>query len=133
MPENTSTEQTAEGASGYGANQEKNINDRIAAYFKSRCADQVILAGEKTEKAAKSLKKAGDCFEAEEQRLIREYIFKAADRLERAGSYMQNRPIDGLKEDIREFSNHRTGMFIGACLAGGILLARVYKASQNSD
>ncbi|MFO7965894.1 MAG: hypothetical protein R6U50_18350 [Desulfobacterales bacterium] len=115
----------------YRREREDDIQSRITAYLKSRMSDQVILTGVKMRKAAKSLHDAGNCFSEDDQRVIGEYINKAADRIDRMSSYLQDTPLERIKEDARDVSSKQPWLFMGASLASGIVLARVLKASQN--
>lgn len=108
----------------------EDVRRRMSDYVKSRVSDRVVLTGVKLRKTATALKKTGDCFNEEEQHLIGEYVTGAADRIERLSSYLQDTPLDRIREDARDFSLKNPWVFMGACLSTGIVLGRMVKASQ---
>lgn len=111
--------------------RDDDIRDRITGYVKSRLSDQIILSGVKMRKAAGALKNTANCFNEEDQRLIGEYVIKAADRIDKFSIYLQDTPLDRIKENARELSLKRPWLFMGACFSTGIVLARIVKASQD--
>ena len=129
MEEETGEETRSQGA--YSRGSQDDLFSRATDYMKSWMSDRVILSGVKLKKTAKALKNTGNCFNAEEQHIIGDYVTQAADRVDRLSSYLQDTPLDQIKEDARECSLKRPWLFMGACFSAGILLARVLKASQD--
>ena len=106
------------------------LRSKVADHLKSRLSERVILSGVKLRKSATALKNTGNCFKEEEQGLIGEYIQSAADRLEQFSVYLQDTPLEQIKEDARDLSLKKPWVFMGACFSTGVLLGRIFKAAQ---
>ncbi|MFZ0613851.1 MAG: hypothetical protein WAM73_16550 [Desulfobacterales bacterium] len=107
------------------------IRSKMAEHLKSRLSERIVLSGAKLRKTAKALKNTGNCFIEEDQGFIGEYVTTAADRIEHFSTYLQDTPLEQLKEDARQLSHKKPWLFMGACFSTGILLARVIKAAQS--
>lgn len=109
------------------------IGSRMFGYAKSRLSEQVVLGGVKLRKVAGAMKKTGNCFNEEEQRIFGEYVNKAADQVDKFASYLQDAPLERIQEDARDYSLSQPAVFMGACFSAGFILARVIKASRRRD
>lgn len=116
-----------------GERREDDIRTRIRVYVKSRISDQIILSGVKLRKTAEALKKTGNCFDEEDQRIVGEYVNKVAGRVDRFSEYLQDTPLNRIEQDTRELSLRRPWLFMGACFTTGVVLARLLKVSQGRD
>jgi len=114
----------------YGDHPQEDIKDRLTEHLKSRLSERVVLSGVKLRKTATALRNTGNCFIDEDQNLIGDYVTNAADRIEQFSTYLQDTPLEELKEDARRLALKKPWLFMGACLSTGVLLARVLKASQ---
>jgi hypothetical protein len=63
---------------------------------------------------------------------IAEYIEKAADRLERFSSDLNNRSVSDLMSDVQRFARRQPALFVGAAFAAGLLGARFLKSSNGT-
>jgi hypothetical protein len=62
------------------------------------------------------------------------YIHGAAARLEGAANTLQNRSIDDLIEEMRNFARARPAVFFGGAIIAGLALTRFLKSSgQGAD
>lgn len=114
----------------YGDHPQEDITDRLTEHLKSRLSERVVLSGVKLRKTATALRNTGNCFLEEDQGLIGDYVTTAADRIEQFSTYLQDTPLEELKEDARRLALKKPWLFMGACLSTGVLLARALKASQ---
>lgn len=114
----------------YGDHPQQDIKDRLTEHLKSRLSERVVLSGVKLRKTATALRNTGNCFSEEDQGLIGDYVTTAADRVEQFSTYLQDTPLEELKEDARQLALKKPWLFMGACFSTGVLLARMLKASQ---
>ena len=138
MTEHTETKQPygKEKSSEMGAKRTQrdqrqgDIRSKMADHLKSRLSERVVLSGVKLRKSATALKNTGNCFKKEDQGLIGEYVENAADRVEQFSVYLQDTPLERIREDARDLSLKKPWVFMGACFSTGILLGRIIKAAQ---
>ncbi|MFZ0132474.1 MAG: hypothetical protein WAK95_08015 [Desulfobacterales bacterium] len=106
------------------------MKGRLTEHLKSRLSERVVLSGVKLRKTATALRNTGNCFIDEDQGMIGDYVTTAADRIEQFSTYLQDTPLEELKEDARRLALKKPRLFMGACFSTGVLLARMLKASQ---
>ncbi len=111
----------------------EDMASRMFGYAKSRLSEQVVLGGVKLRKVAGAMKKTGNCFNEEEQRVFGEYVNKAADRVDKLSAYLQDTPLERIQEDARDYSLRQPAVFMGACFSAGFIVARAIKATQRKD
>lgn len=61
------------------------------------------------------------------------YIERAADQMDRASSYFENKTMGELARDVETFARREPALFLGGAFALGVLGGRFLKASQPSS
>lgn len=62
-----------------------------------------------------------------------EYIERAADQIQRAAQYVQTADLREMVDEVENFARRRPAVFIGTAFAAGILAARFFKSSRESQ
>lgn len=81
---------------------------------------------------AQVLRKSGDSFRGEEQPTVAQLAEKGAEQVERISVYLREKDIDEVEHTIKDFARRRPAVFIGAAVAAGFLLARLFRSDSGS-
>jgi hypothetical protein len=73
---------------------------------------------------------AADRMHEREDHSVAEYVEAAAERVDRVGSYLQDREVEDLLTDVAEFGRRRPEFFIGGLFCAGLMVGRFLKAAS---
>ena len=80
---------------------------------------------------ADAIRKTGGTLAENDSVDVRPYLDAAAEQVERLSSYIDERGVDELVEDVEGFARRRPALFFGGALALGFLAARFIKSSDS--
>lgn len=87
-------------------------------------------ADEETQRAGSALSTAGDQLQAladgrvDDAGILGDYVEQVADYVNRWADTIQDRGLDGLLDDVREFGRRRPGMFLLSAAVAGVAVGR---------
>ena len=87
-------------------------------------------AGSQARSLAEALRRSGEQLRNEENSGAAQMTDQAAERIERLGSYLEQKSGDELMRDIENFARRRPWMLAGVGLLAGLAAARFMKASS---
>ena len=88
-------------------------------------------AGEQARTLARTLRKTGQELESQQQNdTVSRVAVGVADRIERAGGYLEQASGDDLLRDVERFARERPWLVAGAAAAAGFAASRLLKASS---
>jgi hypothetical protein len=111
----------------------REVKKRVIDYVKSWLSDQKILAGVKMRKTSTVFRETGRRLNAENQKMFSEYILKSADRMQELSEYLEDRPLEGIPDDLSRFAHKRPLLFIGGSIALGIIVAQCILSTPSSS
>ena len=101
---------------------------------RSRLRDQIdsrsTHAGSQARSLANALRRSGDDLRGDGNTQTAELTGQAADRIERLGSYLEQKSGDDLMRDIETFARRRPWLLAGLGMLAGVAAARFVKASS---
>lgn len=87
-------------------------------------------AGSQLRALAEALRRSGTELSDEDNSTASQLTTQAADRIERAGSYLEQKSGDELMRDVERFARRRPWMLAGVGMLAGVAAARFVKASS---
>src|SRR5918911_4191915 len=93
---------------------------------KSRAAE--ALGG-----VAQSLRLSSQHLRDQNQEGTGRYVEKAAQQVERLSSYLQNRDVGEVIDEVEDFARRQPALFLGGAFALGLLGARFLKSSRRGE
>jgi ElaB/YqjD/DUF883 family membrane-anchored ribosome-binding protein len=99
---------------------------RTMSYLEERKS----LLAENVGGMASAARSAAEQFDEHGNRVVADYIQRAADGLERFSDAVRTRDISSLMGDAEDFARRQPAVFIGAGVAVGFMLARFLKSSS---
>lgn len=81
---------------------------------------------------AQVLRETGDRLIQREKVRGGEYAHKAAEKLDRYSTYLQDKDVDTIIDDVQRFGRERPWLTIGGAFLLGVAVARFLKASERS-
>lgn len=99
---------------------------------------QSLLSEQKTRAAStlegfgKAIHDAGARLDREEDKTIASYVHGAADQVQVLASYLKDKPVENLFEDVCGMARRRPELFVGGMFVAGLLLARFAKSSHSA-
>ena len=112
------------------AGQAKEQARNVADQAKTQVDERSTKAGEKVTEHASSLRSVADHLRSEGKQSEARYAEQAAEKVERAGSWLTESDADRMLHDIEDFGRQRPWAVIGAGIAIGIAASRMLKASS---
>lgn len=79
---------------------------------------------------ANAAREAADRIDAQGSPLMADYVYRAAEGLERFSEVVRHRELSAWMEEVEDFARRQPAVFIGAGVAVGFVLARVLKSSS---
>lgn len=98
----------------------------------SSLTDSRNKAADSVGSIAGAVRSTGDRLRSENQASVANLTDSLADQVERISSYLRNRDLGGVREDLESFARRQPAVAIGVALAVGVLGARFIKSSQRS-
>jgi ElaB/YqjD/DUF883 family membrane-anchored ribosome-binding protein len=114
------------------AAQEKaaDLREKGAARVRDQFDQRSTQAGSEMRSLADALHRSGQQLGDESNSNTSQLTTQAADRIERLGSYLEEKRGDELMRDIETFARRRPWMLAGIGLLAGVVAARFTKASS---
>jgi ElaB/YqjD/DUF883 family membrane-anchored ribosome-binding protein len=114
------------------AAQEKaaDLREKGTARVRDQFDQRSTQAGSEMRSLADALRRSGQELSGEGNSNTSQLTTQAADRIERAGSYLEQKRGDELMRDVETFARRRPWMLAGIGLLAGVVAARFVKASS---
>jgi ElaB/YqjD/DUF883 family membrane-anchored ribosome-binding protein len=114
------------------AAQEKasELREQGSARLRDQFDERSTKAGSQVRSLAAALRRSGNDLSNEGNGNASQLITQAADRVERVGSYLEQKSGDDLMRDIERFARRRPWMLAGIGMVAGVAAARFMKASS---
>src|SRR5512133_4013514 len=113
------------------AAQEKasELREQGSARLRDQFDERSTKAGSQVRSLAAALRRSGNDLSNEGNGNASQLITQAADRVERVGSYLEQKSGDELMRDIETFARRRPWMLAGLGMLAGAAASRFVKAS----
>lgn len=114
------------------AAQEKatDLREKGSARVRDQLDQRSTQAGSEMRSLADALRRSGQQLSSEGNSNASQVTTQVADRIERVGSYLEQKRGDELMRDIETFARRRPWMLAGIGLVAGVAAARFTKASS---
>jgi len=112
------------------AGQAKEQARNVADQAKTQVDERSTQAGEKVSEHASSLRSVAEHLRSEGKESEAKYAEQAAEKVERAGSWLTQSDADRILQDVENFGRQRPWAVIGAGIAIGVAASRMLKASS---
>ena len=129
--EGLASQTTAKVEDAASAAQEKasELREQSSARLRDQFDERSTQAGSQMRSLAKALRRSGNDL-SDEHNSASQLTTRAADRIERVGSYLEQKSGDELMRDIETFARRRPWMLAGIGMVAGVAAARFTKASS---
>jgi hypothetical protein len=127
--------QRAQEATSVAQDKAADLRERGSVQVRDQFDRRSTQAGSQVRSLAEALRRSGDDLSKEGNSGAARITGQAAERIERVGSYLEEKSGDELVRDIETFARKRPWMLAGLGLLSGVAAARLMKASsdQRSD
>jgi ElaB/YqjD/DUF883 family membrane-anchored ribosome-binding protein len=136
-------ESTREGGTGSAREQVREMKDQVVDQAKtsfrqardsatSSLRDSRQQAADKIGGIANAVRSTGQHLRSENQAGVANLTDSLADQVERLSSYLRDRDLRAVREDVEGFARRQPAVAVGVALALGILGARFLKSSQRT-
>jgi ElaB/YqjD/DUF883 family membrane-anchored ribosome-binding protein len=114
------------------AAQEKasELREQGSARLRDQFDQRSNQAGSQARSLAEALRRSGNDLNGEGSTNVSQLTSQAADRIDRLGSYLEQKSGDELMRDIETFARRRPWMLAGLGMLAGVAAARFMKASS---
>jgi ElaB/YqjD/DUF883 family membrane-anchored ribosome-binding protein len=114
------------------AAQEKasELREQGSARLRDQFDQRSNQAGSQARSLAEALRRSGNDLNGEGSGNVSQLTGQAADRIDRLGSYLEQKSGDELMRDIETFARRRPWMLAGLGMLAGVAAARFMKASS---
>lgn len=119
---------TAQDAASRAGELARDMKHRAAEQVETRLADQKYRAVDTLGSVAQSLRTAGD--QLPDQDGIGRYMAQAATQVDNLASFLSNREVADLFDEVEQFARRQPAAFVGGAFALGVLGARFIKSSR---
>lgn len=114
------------------------IYDSAAKTASSKIDEQKSNLASNLAGVADSIRQIGDSFSDEKQptgvaKLTSDYSSTLADKVEQASSYLEDKDLSQLMNDVEDFAHRNPALFLGGAFALGIVAARFLKSSSSNQ
>ena len=106
------------------------LREQGSARLRDQFDQRSTQAGSQVRSLAKALRRSGNELGKEGNSSASQLTTRAADRIERVGSYLEQRSGDELMRDIETVARRRPWMLAGIGMVAGVAAARFTKASS---
>jgi ElaB/YqjD/DUF883 family membrane-anchored ribosome-binding protein len=110
--------------------QAAKAKDKGRRELRDQLDDRTTQLGQQARSLAGTLRRSGVEAQAHGSDEVERITAGVADRLERAGGYLERAPGDEMLRDAEQFVRTRPWVVAGAAAAAGILASRIFKASS---
>jgi hypothetical protein len=114
------------------AAQEKagELREQGSARLREQFDQRSNKAGSQARSLAEALRRSGNDLNGEGNANVSQLTGQAADRIDRLGSYLEQKSGDELMRDLETFARRRPWMLAGLGMLAGVAAARFMKASS---
>jgi ElaB/YqjD/DUF883 family membrane-anchored ribosome-binding protein len=106
----------------------------LAETGRSRLSEQLDTRtselGSQTRSVAEALRRGNRQLEADGEKAVAGVVVRAADGVDRIGSYLQQQSGDELLRDVEQFARRRPWLTAGVAMVAGVALSRFLKSSS---
>ena len=106
------------------------LREQGSARLRDQLDQRSTQAGSQVRSLAKALRRSGNELGNEGNSSASQLTTRAADRIERVGSYLEQKSGEELMRDIETFARRRPWMLAGIGMVAGVAAARFTKASS---
>ena len=110
--------------------QAREAGDQIKEQGRTFLHEQKSHVATEIQAYSAAARRAADRLEAESDTQLSGYVAAAADQLERLGTRIQERDLDGLVDDVETIARRRPEVFFAGMFVAGLVAARFLKASK---
>ena len=119
-----------EDAASLAQDKASELREQGSARLQDQFDKRSTKAGSQVRSLAVALRRSGNELSNEGNGDVSQLTTQAADRLERVGSYLEQKSGDELMHDIETFARRRPWMLAGFGMLAGVAMARFVKASS---
>ena len=112
------------------AGQAKEQARNVAEQARTQVDERSTMAGEKVTEHASSLRSVAEHLREQGKESEAKYAEQAAEKVERAGSWLTQSDADKILREVEDFGRQRPWAVIGAGIAIGVAASRMLKASS---
>jgi hypothetical protein len=107
------------------------VVDQMREQASNRLVGQIGQTSEGLHSASEALRSVGQQLRqnAQAPAPIAQYADKAADQVERVSTYLRDKDLDRIVDDVERFARHNPATFIGGAFALGLLASRFLKST----
>jgi ElaB/YqjD/DUF883 family membrane-anchored ribosome-binding protein len=113
--------------------QRADIMGRVREGATAQLSQQKTRATEGLGSVAQAVRQSTQQLREQQHDTIAQYVEQLAQQLERFSSRLKDKDIGELVNDAQRFARQRPALFIGSAFAIGLLGARFFKSSSESD
>jgi len=125
--------QTASDLTDQAKQQAGQLADQAKEQVTTRLSSQKDRAADSLGSVANALRQTGQQLRDQDQVGITQYVDQAADQIERFSSYVQNRDLPEIMNEVERFARRQPTLFLGGAFVLGLLGARFLKSSSPSS
>jgi hypothetical protein len=108
----------------------RDMGERAAEEVQSRVEDQKYRAADSLGNFAQSLRTASNQMPADDG--VSRYMARAAEQVDNLASFLNNRDVADLVDEVEVFARRQPAAFVGSAFALGLLSARFLKSSRRN-
>ena len=120
----------AQGAASAAQEKAAELREQGSARLRDQFDERSTQAGSQARSLAEALRRSGNDLSNEGNGNAAQLTGQAADRIERLGTYLEQKRGDELMRDVETFARRRPWMLAGLGMLAGVAAARFMKASS---
>lgn len=121
--------QKVEGTIEQGKQQAVELAHQAQQEAKSVVTDRKQQAVEELSSISEAFRNSSQQLREQQKDTVATYTDKAAEQIERFSSYLGDKSVNELLEDVQEFAHRQPEIFLGGAFALGLMAARFMKSS----
>jgi len=121
---------TVQDAASVAQEKASELREQSSARLRDQFDQRSNQAGSQARSLAEALRRSGNDLNGEGSANVSQLTGQAADRIERVGSYLEQKSGDELMRDVETFARRRPWMLAGLGMLAGVAAARFMKASS---
>jgi ElaB/YqjD/DUF883 family membrane-anchored ribosome-binding protein len=106
------------------------LREQGSVRLRDQLDERSTQAGTQARSLAEALRRSGNDLNGEGSANVSQLTSQAADRIERLGTYLEQKRGDELMRDVETFARRRPWMLVGIGMLAGMAAARFMKASS---
>jgi ElaB/YqjD/DUF883 family membrane-anchored ribosome-binding protein len=119
-----------EDAASLAQEKASELREQGSARLRDQLDERSTKVGSQVRSLAKALRRSGTDLSNEGNGNASQLTTQAADRIERVGSYLEQKSGDELMRDVEKFARRRPWILAGLGMLAGVAAARFVKASS---